>query len=465
MSIVWLTFISQCGELNYVAVQAEHTVVPEPPKLLRYLRKIHKYDIMPKIYRQRVGLTRRNTMKTIKYTLNETDCNYQFPQDISKICFFDIETTGLSPKASSLYMIGIMYFNKAENNFEIVQWFADTRISEPQIINTFLEALESFDYLYHFNGKTFDIPYILNKCDKYAIPFTPHTEKLLGDSTGTYSIDILAQIRPLKKSLGISKANQTALEQWLGIFREDKYDGGMLIKDYSEYLQKKLLKPDEAPELEKLLLLHNHDDMAGMLSVVNIMSYKDFFQAPEIFNIFITALDFDEEENLQIHFSHSCKPPKPAIIQKAFPDSKIGLGDDFVLQMKVYLDDSEGILCVPSLKGILKTFFDNYKDYYYIPEADTAVLKSVGEIYDKSIRKRAAASTCYTKKEGIFIPSMTLSPLHTLNASKSTPAQGADIRQFFLAYKDKICFYELPDHKTDEDFFERYLIGQLKCLL
>ena len=43
------------------------------------------------------------------------------------------------------------------------------------------------------------------------------------------------------------------------------------------------------------------------------------------------------------------------------------------------------------------------KDYYLIYE-DTAVHKSIGEFVEKSVRRKATAKTCYTKKEGSFFP-------------------------------------------------------------
>ena len=55
-------------------------------------------------------------------------------------------------------------------------------------------------------------------------------------------------------------------------------------------------------------------------------------------------------------------------------------------------------------EGELKFFYPNYKDYFYLPLEDTAVHKSVGEFVDKSARVRATAKTCYTRKNGLFVP-------------------------------------------------------------
>ena len=59
---------------------------------------------------------------------------------------------------------------------------------------------------------------------------------------------------------------------------------------------------------------------------------------------------------------------------------------------------------VPILEGELKYFYPDYKNYYYLPQEDTAVHKSLGEFVDRSARKKATAATCYTRKKGRFLP-------------------------------------------------------------
>ena len=54
--------------------------------------------------------------------------------------------------------------------------------------------------------------------------------------------------------------------------------------------------------------------------------------------------------------------------------------------------------------GELKYFYSNYRDYYYLPIEDTAIHKSVGEYVDKTARVKATARTCYTRKQGLFLP-------------------------------------------------------------
>ena len=48
-------------------------------------------------------------------------------------------------------------------------------------------------------------------------------------------------------------------------------------------------------------------------------------------------------------------------------------------------------------------FYSNYKDYYYLPEEDQAIHKSVAEFVDRAYRMQASASNCYTRKPGQFL--------------------------------------------------------------
>lgn len=389
-------------------------------------------------------------MKVIDNIIETPIYPYIFPQEKEEILFFDIETTGLSPKASSLYMVGAMYFDTASGSWHLKQFFADNYKSEAAIINSFLEMLGRFKYLYHFNGKTFDIPYILNKCKKHGICLDRHCSEIFNDTGSIYSIDILALIRPLKKMLYIEKASQTELEKWLGITRDDKYNGGELIPVYSQYMQYRLTEPEKAPGLEKLLLLHNHDDIAQMLNICSILSYRDVFSEEN--NFTITSITPGDAGYINISARHNIAVPKKTAILKPYPESR---EETVPVQDAVLtLDRNTAILSVPVFSGVLKHFFPGYKDYYYITDRDTAVHKSLLPNACKGYKK-ATAATCYEKKEGIFIPSLTLR------------RQEDDSVQFYITYHDKICFYMLPGGMVSKDhpFWQNYMAGQLTSFI
>lgn len=88
--------------------------------------------------------------------------------ELSQICYFDIETTGLSADTSNIYLIGVGSYTDSDT-FTVIQWFADDYNSEKNILKEFLEYIKQFDIIIHYNGSTFDIPYINKKCKRHAV--------------------------------------------------------------------------------------------------------------------------------------------------------------------------------------------------------------------------------------------------------------------------------------------------------
>lgn len=403
----------------------------------------------------------------MKTTINQTTMQVDkitlaHPQE--QCLFFDIETTGLSPRASSLYLIGTLTYDTAKEVWKITQWFADKHRDEENIIQLFLDTLEQYDYLYHFNGKTFDIPYLLHKADKYHIELSDHTCQILQDTTGSRSVDLLSQIRPLKKILGISKAGQTDLERFMGIIREDTYSGGDLIPVYSQYMQDRILHPEQAEELERILLLHNHDDMEGMLSVSRMLHYRYLFDMVpalenqlQITEIALHPSDHEQASSLHLHFRHHAALPRTVSLTGIFPLTK-NPAPTFTMPTDILeLNENSGILQVPVISTELKYFLPNPKEYYYLPLEDQAVHKSVAEFVDPSHRQKATAATCYLRRMGKFLPAL---PPYKAGAD-SFPQ---NIPVFLPVYRDKLGFYELPaDFTLENPFWKEYLIQTLRA--
>ncbi|HBI62866.1 MAG TPA: hypothetical protein DDY31_16955, partial [Lachnospiraceae bacterium] len=352
-------------------------------------------------------------MKIINSTVSKPVYSYPFPQPQDKIAFFDIETTGLSPNASSLYLIGLMRFDPNQNQWMLCQWFADNYQSEKKMIQNFLEALADVEFLYHFNGQTFDIPYLLKKCGRHAITPSAHCNKLLQDKSGTYSIDLLKKIRPLRHALSLEKCKQTECERFLHLERTDSFSGADLIPVYSEYMQQKILAPDNAEKLEQVLLLHNHNDIEMMLNLCSLLTYDEYLSDTE------TGCLFPEEtqktlkaeqtstEQLTITFPLPAAVPKEITMYACYPHNDIAETEEnktdcLLPKASLTFQKKAAILKIPLYHGTLKFFFPDYKNYYYLPAEDTAIHKSVSAFVDHAYRKKATAATCYTKKEGTF---------------------------------------------------------------
>lgn len=287
------------------------------------------------------------------------------------VAFFDIETTGLSAKGSILILIGLVYKEKDTDHWSIIQWFNDDGDSEAQIISEFFSFITAIDTLIHYNGTTFDLPYIKKRCELLDISCP----------LGNYkSIDLYHRIRPVAKHLNLASLKQQSVEQLLKIERTEVINGKELVKLYFLYL--KLKKEGQ----EQSLLRHNYDDLMGMLSISSLLSYNDLIAGR-------FSLDTQFETDA-FHIRLSLKESMPSLlIENSY--------------FSIRLDQKNGEIIIPAFQDTLKYFYPNYKDYYFLPIEDTAIHKSVAAYVDPKYREKAKADTCYTKKEGIFLPQLT----------------------------------------------------------
>ncbi len=346
--------------------------------------------------------------------------------DIDKIAFFDIETTGFAADSTYLYLIGCAYHQ--EGSFHLIQWFCEDIREEAEVIRSFFEFIKDYRVLIHYNGSGFDLPYLSRKCD------------LLGINNclkNLESLDIYKRITPYKKVFKLPNYKQKSLETFLDIHRTDTFSGGDLIQIYQSYLGKqhveKLRKsrtpggifetPSEAELLLHTLLLHNEDDIRGLLYICPILNYADLFEKP------IRILQAGVDEGIfTIQFELSEKLPV-----------RVAFGNDLA---HFTAAGTKATLSVHIYEGELKFFYDNYKDYYYLPAEDSVVHKSLAHFVDKEYRTKAKPSTCYTKKHGIFAPQYEL----IFNPS------------FKMNYQDKLSFLEIhTDFLLQEENLEQYV--------
>lgn len=317
-------------------------------------------------------------MITIERTIDLPDT---YPLDrlgtLEKLLFFDIETTGFSGDYSNLYLIGCTYFR--DGSWHLTQWFADKADSEEQLLHAFFRFLNEFDTVVHFNGDGFDIPYLLKRCRAFHLPY---------DFSGVTSIDIYKRIKPYRKLLELENLKQKSIERFLGIYRQDKYSGGQLIEVYKDYL----VTHEDA--LYDMLMLHNREDLEGMPLILPIMNYPDFLEH-----------DFQFHDARILERPDLFGQPQPVLVLTLESQYEIPVSFEHPTSVGNLKAEGCGLtLEIDLFQGTLKYFYPDYKDYYYLIYEDTAVHKSIGEFVDKSARKKATAQTCYTKREGLFLP-------------------------------------------------------------
>lgn len=288
-----------------------------------------------------------------------------------------------------------------------------------------MEIIKDYHTLISFNGVGFDIPFLKAKCDSYNIP---------EDFGNRNYLDIFKSISELKSLLNLPNYKQTTIEQFLDIHREDPFSGGELINVYYDYQK---TRSDDA---YRTLLLHNYEDILGMADMLPVLSYLEIFHGQ--YSITETVVEKnptfkgDLSSELTIRMKNDYPVPKRVSIHRK----------GFYFRAK----ESSSLIRIPVYTGELHFFYPDYKNYYYLPEEDIALHKSVASFVDSDYRESARASNCYNRKTGEFLPqySEIMNPV------------------FRKKYKDNISYFELTkDFCSSDIMLRRYVDHILKLLL
>lgn len=345
-------------------------------------------------------------METLENNLN-IDLNESIYMDfnIEEAVFFDIETTGFTPKNTLLYLIGCIYYDSSDCTFHTMQWFMEEVTDEPLMIIDFFNFISNYKYLVHYNGNGFDIPYIEKKCLLYNINY---------DFSNIISFDIYKKILPYKNIFNLENIKQKSVEKFLGIERIDKYTGGDLIAVFYEYLKKK------SPDYKEFLIRHNYDDLLGLIKILPILNYTSVFN--RLFELTSVTIKNDIND-APTDVTIRCKTNYPALTRISF-----GNNTYFFVWENNFIS-----MTIPIYSGGLKFFYPNYKDYYYLPKEDCSIHKSVAFYVDKNYRTKANAANCYSKKTGRFLPQIN-----------------EIVKPYFkIDYNDKITYFELTQEVLD----------------
>lgn len=312
-----------------------------------------------------------------------------------EILFFDIETTGLKKESTQVYLIGCAFFS--DGSWQIRQFLAESALDEREVMESFADFASSYSTLIHFNGDGFDIPYLAYKADFYDLDL---------NFSEFQSFDIYKMAKPLKKLLGLESMSQKSIERFLKIDRDDLYGGGALIPVYYEF------ERSGDPEAEKLILLHNFDDVQGMLKLLSILDYTELLEGGFSFE---GVEVIDHTAVLSYHLDHAL----PVSFEKyADKDRILICADKGLLQLNIRLYEGTAKLPLPDVEN-----------YYYLPEEDRVIHKDVAQFVDKDHRKKATKKNCFLKKEGCFLPQ---------KRTLFTPA-------FSVEGEKKKTFFELAD--------------------
>ena len=324
-----------------------------------------------------------------------------FLPDKEEILFFDIETTGLSPKSAQIYSIGLLLFKASE--MEIVQLFANSLSEEIEVLQEFQEYCKAKTQFISFNGKAFDTPFLEKSYSQYG---------LKSPITGLPQLDLFKMIQSRRKFYQLPSYKLKECERFLGIQREDIYTGGELIYVYLEYLE----HPTE--EAKSLLLQHNFEDLLYLPSLFSFFAYEELFQGKGSYCREKSELLLEKNKlRLCFRFAKSTFPSETeentsTAEAQAYPHNSLEENNAFFPKaishrfegFQLEVSGQEAVLEIPLFSGEAKYFFKNFKDYDYIPAKDMALHKSLSQLYPKEEKQRAKAATAYQKKTGLFLP-------------------------------------------------------------
>ena len=172
--------------------------------------------------------------------------------------FLDIETTGLSPMRSFIYLIGLVFIDLKKVTMHITQLIAEDRDEEEEILKLTKERLKGYKTVVTYNGNSFDLPFIAKRSERYGI------EPIAMDS-----FDMYEKLRLHKDTLKLDGLKQKNIEKKLGITREDRYNGGECISFYKDYVKNK------NQESFDRFVLHNYDDLLYMPATMSILDLLD----------------------------------------------------------------------------------------------------------------------------------------------------------------------------------------------
>ncbi len=389
----------------------------------------------------------------------EKNFTYQFHpyipsyiNSIEELLFFDIETTGFSADISSVYLIGACYYHSGK--WHLIQWFADDYRSEENLLHSFFQFMKPYKYLVHYNGTGFDIPYLTKKCGQYHLDYS---------FTTIENLDIYKKITFIKKLLNLPNHKQPTMEKFLGLTRQDPFTGGELIEVYSQYLQHKL-RSLPCEDYFQSLLLHNEEDLTGLVHCMNLLLYCDLFCGS--FHITqTTLLEKDLVFTLTCPLPNSqcpqptsqfpqstSQPPQPLSPSKNTLDQhqnseylRFTPNFDFIHkeQNGIRLKGTKDTLTliVPIYDGELKYFYPNYKDYFYLPKEDAVVHKSIAQYVDKEYRIKSTRDNCYEKRTTRFLPQPEEWKTPAFRQTPKTPLSFFELTDTFLTTQEEQTHY------------------------
>lgn len=209
---------------------------------------------------------------------NSQNFSYSIPCKLNKFLvdkrfvLFDIETTGLNPNNDKVILIGVLY--QEEENIVIKQFFCNNSTEELELLKSFIDTFQNFDFYITYNGGNFDIPFLNKRFSKHNLDYKidPYL-----------NFDLYKVVRKNKNFLGLNNCKLKTVERFLGIHRTDTIDGAESVRLFKNYE----ITRDE--NLKNKILLHNYEDILHLLPTLDILNFisqdRIFAHLPKEFSL------------------------------------------------------------------------------------------------------------------------------------------------------------------------------------
>ncbi len=367
-------------------------------------------------------------MRTIETILNQTAQQEQDQLDAwrllgdpEQVVFVDIETTGFSRLYDSIYLIGLVYLE--EGHFVAKQYLAGSLADEVQVLEKALDQLQNFKIFVTYNGDMFDLPFIEERAKRLRT--WRETDRSLWENYR--SVDLMRRYRIHQSFFGWPNMKLKTLEAFLGIDRRDPFDGGQLIEVFYEYAR----TDDE--RLEKVLLLHNYEDIVYLLPLLKIEQFMSDLKTAQIEEVRYEDGELLVMWDRSFSLSHHARM---ALNRKKRKDPDYPKAE-FIFDA----GNRCSRILLPWCCEPVYYYLPNAKDYYFLPERGEIVHKSLAYDVPSSERRKAKSCECVLSGQGSFVQA-----LPAIAGIESTA--GSVLRSYKKAYKDADIYVEENELKV-----------------
>ena len=190
-----------------------------------------------------------------RIVLSDLDTDCVWPLDPGRMCFFDIETTGLAPN-TYVFLNGFLFVEN--DRLVIEQVFARDYAEEAGLLRHLRAMAERFELFVSYNGDRFDVPFV-------------KTRMAVGRIDGSGWFQNLDLYEPARKTFSGVLPNcklETIAQHLRGFGRSGDIPGRDIPHVYHDYV-----RTGNARSIKRVLY-HNRMDLLGMVFLIEHLTKK-----------------------------------------------------------------------------------------------------------------------------------------------------------------------------------------------